>query len=228
MDFKQDLDHKGFDKADRARIESLKLAQILNLDVAQFPQFRSDPAFTWQRDGSRYSLHAMQEAIKHGHLNLSDFRRVMDFGSGGGGPTFMLNEICNIAGGSVEALETNPTQLAQLRKVLPKIIVHTEDGLDILHSLHGGISLITAFTFGPDDNGGLFVQLARASYQALSAQGKLVLFSDKNTFATIQKRLHDSGVNQQAILIPQTHAGDTYKFSPATLILSKEGCALTQ
>src|SRR5437868_6260302 len=84
-----------------------KIARVLALDINKFPEYRQNSSFSWQRDGSRYALHSVQDAIRRGYLTLDDFKSVIDFGAGGGGPTFLLDQICKITGGKVEALEND-------------------------------------------------------------------------------------------------------------------------
>lgn len=207
--------------------DSSKIARILALDVEQFPEFRQNPSFAWQRDGSRYALHAIQDAIRRGYLNLSDFKHVIDFGAGGGGPTFLLDQICKITGGRVEALENDPDQIRMLRSVVPSVSVHTGNGLDILANRNGTVSLVTAFTFGPDYTGEFFPKLAAATTKALSVDGKLLVFSDHESEGYIFNRLNTLGVRYpDAKVIPAQNQEDTYKFIPKTLVLSKQGLSL--
>ncbi len=206
-----------------------RIARILALDIVNFPEFKRNPYFAWQRDASRYTLHALQEALKRGYLNLSDFQRVFDFGAGGGGPTFILDQICKIIGGNVEALETNPEQSDNLRRVVPSVPVHIEDGLHFLDSLNGEASMVTAFTFGPDKNGKQFLKLAESSNKALTTNGKLFLYSDDYTFSAVQRKIITLNISgNEMVVIPQINQGDTYKFSPATLIFSRHGCSLVK
>ncbi len=206
-----------------------KIARILALDIEQFPEFRQQSAFAWQRDGSRYALHTMQDALRRGYLNLDDFAHVIDFGAGGGGPTFLLDQICKIIGGRVEALENDPDQLRMLRSVVPSVSVHTGNGLDELTGRNGTVSLVTAFTFGPDYEGEFFPKLADASSKALSRYGKLLTFSDARSAEHMFSGLRMAGISDEdAKIIPAQNTGNTYKHIPQTLILSKQGASMVK
>jgi len=158
---------------------------------------------------------------------VDHFRHVVDFGAGGGGPTFLLDQICKITGGSVEAMENNPKQLAVLKTVGPSIPVYTGDGLDELNRTNGAATLITGFTFGPDYSGEFFPKIANASSQALIDTGKLLLFSDARSQNMMFLRFAASGVGGSDLqVVPAQNKGDTYKFIPETAILSKHGTSL--
>jgi len=207
-----------------------KIARILALDIRQFPQYREDPSFAWQRDGSRYALHAVQDAVRRGFLTPDHFRQVVDFGAGGGGPTFLLDQICKITGGSVEAMENNeygPEQLAVLKTVVPSVPVYTGDGLDELKRMNGTATLVTAFTFGPDYSGEFFPKIANAASQTLTDNGKLLLFSDPRSQRMMLRHLLLSGISGSDLqLVPGQNANDTYRHIPETAILSKHGASL--
>jgi hypothetical protein len=209
--------------------ESSMMARILELDIEQFPDFRQNPYFSWQRDGSRYSLKAIQDALRRGLLHLADFDHVVDFGAGGGGPTFLVDQICKTTGGQIEALENDPKQLSHLKKVVPLVPVFSGDGIEQLSMMNGRVSLITAFTFGPDESGDFFAKLAKASSSALRPNGKLVVYSDDKTINAVLDRLSASGISERDLsVVPAQNEGNTYKFVPKTVIIGQPGTALVR
>jgi len=123
-----------------------------------------------------------------GFLNLSDAKRIVDFGAGRGGPTFALALLAEQNGGQVDAIEAESTRVAILEKTgmtesLP-VRTHTADGIAWLaERAHEGsrYDLITSFMLGPDKHGYLSQALLDVSQEALASGGILLIVSDPDT-----------------------------------------------
>lgn len=191
---------------------------VLSLDINQFPEFQK--IHFLERDAARYSLNSMQEAFRKRFLNLSHFRNVADFGAGSGGPSLVLERICQIAGGKLVALEQHKPGIANIRRLSPTIPIHEGDGIDYLNGKNSEIDLIVAFKLGPDYHAKLFQQLANVSGKALCKNGRLLIYSDTKTISAVRFRISHLDVNT----IPESNKGDTYRYIPETIILSKKAC----
>ena len=198
--------------------EEEKVNQILTLDINQFPELKR--VHFLGRDAARYSLNSIQEAFRRGLLNLNNFRNVVDFGAGTGGPAFVLERVCQIAGGKLVALEQDQAGIEHIKSLCPAVPIYEGDGLSYLEEKKSEIDLIVAFKLGPDYHAELFRLLATVSGKALTENGRLLIYSDIKTISAVRSRVSSLNVN----IIPELSKNDTYKYVPETIILSKEDC----
>lgn len=141
-----------------------------------------------------------------GFLNLSDAKRIVDFGAGKGGPTFALALLAVQNGGQVDALEAEPTRVTTIEATgmtesLP-VQTHTADGIAWLadRAREGNrYDLITGFMFGRDNHGHLAQALMEVSQQALASGGALLIVSDPTTMAAARAVCDEQLVNYHNI-----------------------------
>jgi 16S rRNA G1207 methylase RsmC len=154
------------------------------------PQPVFDRMEDMQRFGAMWAASRLLLCEAMGFLNLSDAKRIVDFGAGKGGPTFALALLAVQNGGQVDALEAEQTRVATIEatgmtEALP-VRTHTADGIAWLADrAHEGnrYDLITGFMFGRDNHGHLSRALLEVSREALTPGGALLIVSDPTTMA---------------------------------------------
>jgi hypothetical protein len=149
----------------------------------------------YQQFNAKLSAMSILMSVQAGYLDFNRIRRITDFGSGSGGPTFTLVEIGKRVKAHIDAIEEDPKFAQQIIKsgILPEENVNITDGIAYFMSMgEKGIEkydLITAFMLGPDPDMSLFRRLVKACTTALNEGGNLLITSDTCTFSAIKKIL---------------------------------------
>lgn len=141
-----------------------------------------------------------------GFLNLSDAKRIVDFGAGRGGPTFALALLAEQNGGQVDAIEAEPSRVTVIEKTgmtesLP-VRTHAADGIAWLaeRAREGNrYDLITGFMLGRDNHGHLSRALLEVSQEALASGGALLIVSDPTTMAAARAVCNEQSVDYHDI-----------------------------
>ncbi len=216
--------YKPLDLSERAaQVGSPLKDAVRRIDVEAHPDFQGLNVL--QRSGAKWATTALQLAVGMDYIDPARVKRIMDFGAGGGGPTFGLVRIGEAIGAEVEAVEQNAQLGGEISEtgILPQERVHIGDGLAFLNGVQKdetGYDLVTAFMLGPDLSGDLMRRLAQASGKALKDGGNLVVTSDGGTFSVAKRLFDETGL--QTHFIHGINEGNT--IVPNTLIIPKASC----
>ena len=162
---------------------------VLQIDIGKHPTFAEFDSLG--QGSAKRAINSLQAAIREGYLNVGKVKRILDFGAGRGGPTFVLTRVAKVIGADVEAIEKSDVDARYIvtSGILPANKVHIGNGVKFLKKQPGEeYDLITGFMFGPDDaHASLFQKMARASSRALSPHGRLLINSEMRTVAEIER-----------------------------------------
>jgi cyclopropane fatty-acyl-phospholipid synthase-like methyltransferase len=155
---------------------------------------------------------------------LAGVKRILDFGAGQGGPTYVLTRYATRIGAEVEAVdigyeETDTPPRLVRAGTLPAERVYSADGINLLHEKADRkekYDLITAFWFGPDTNGDLASKFIDASKDAINDDGQLLVTSDYNSVAWVSIALQRAGLQRDLITSWDPRASD----APPILVTS--------
>ena len=164
-------------------------------------------------------------ASKVAGLDLFRPMNILDFGAGVGAPTWTLNRLAAMNGSKVEAIEKHQQRAEFIVRngILPASAVYVGDGIEHLRGAAKSAreyDLITAFMFGPDDEGHLSYDLIEASQQALAAAGQLLITSDWSTMEVVRK-ICSEGLGKRATSIKGFGTPES-RFTYDTLVIPKQ------
>lgn len=172
-------------------------------------------------------LVALQKAIDRGYIDFSMVNRAFDFGAGYGGPTSALKAFLP-EGAILEAAEVNPAKAAQM--VYFGIIGRERiyrDGFRFLKDkkrIGKSLDLITAFMFGPEEEGLVFGRFASNAARVLSPIGQIILTSDEFTLGNIMHFCNDRKI---AFMVNQgVRSAFTMESIPSTLHIPSQSLNL--
>ena len=117
---------------------------------------------------------ALLTASEHGYLDLSTIHRILDFGSGLGGPTLAIIDTTKPYKPHIDAIERQQifVQLSSQLGILPSENIIHGNGIEYLKQFsQSGIvpyDLITAFRLGPDPQGRIFREIAASTITSLT------------------------------------------------------------
>lgn len=180
-----------------------------------FVDVRSDSRFNtmhrFHQCGALTAETVLNLSASFGYLDLAKAKRMIDFGAGAGGPTLALAQLAGLNGGTVEAVESN---LKFVEDMIAMGIVdaehaHQGNGITLLgnETSRATYDLVTAFMLGPDSDGGLTRDLLKASQNALTAGGHLVITSDMGTMSVARRVCDQQGTKYEYVTGVPTETG---------------------
>lgn len=170
-------------------------------------------------DKAERTQQVLNVALGLGILTAKNTQRVLDFGAGYGGPTYVVSRmLANIAATgvrtSLQAVERNADVAAEIidAGILPSDAVHVRDGIAFLNdpTTSEAFDLVTAFWAGPFFEGETARTFLRSSQRALAPAGRVLLTSDCGTTAFTKAECKSLGLPYESV------SGTEIKGAPPT------------
>src|SRR3989344_7989374 len=76
---------------------------VLQIDIGKHPAFAKFDSLG--QGSAKRAINSLQVAIRMGYIDIGKVKRILDFGAGRGGPTFVLARVAEVIGADVEAIE---------------------------------------------------------------------------------------------------------------------------
>jgi predicted O-methyltransferase YrrM len=185
----------------------VNITELASLYEGSEPTF-SHPVFDRFEDVTRmYASIAASRLMLCNAMGFYDPRvpkRIVDFGAGRGGSTLALALLAEQNGGTVEALEVEPSRFKELEQsgltqAMP-VQAHMVDGIDwLIDQAQQGeqFDLIAGCMLGPDFEGSLTKELLDISRTTLVPGGKLIVYSDKLTMKAARAACSEAATDYQ-------------------------------
>lgn len=171
-------------------------------------------------------------AFEAGYLNSTNIHRILDFGSGLGGPTLGIIDATRENSPHIDAVEKEEIWVNILRRLNilpPENIIHG-DGLLYLENLtQNGIApydLITAFNIGQDGAGRIFRRIAVSANTSLTPNGNLLITSNDQSLVAAINACREADVPYY--LMEGEKAGRRILVPPHALIVPRSSCVRIQ
>ncbi len=181
----------------------MRLNELASLNgdagVAEPERFGYEPGMYASLEGmarfkAAVAASTLIECAEEGMIDLEAARDIVDFGAGTGGPTYALALMAEENGGHVDAVEPDEPRGREIERVgmtrHMDVDLHLAEGLRWLahRSMEGKrYDLITAFMFGPDEDGAFSRRFLDVAQYTLAANGRILLNSDANTVAAARQ-----------------------------------------
>jgi hypothetical protein len=152
----------------------------------------AEPVFVHalQRFGYAYTWGLLEAVVALEWLNPAYVQQVCDFGTGTGGPAMAVRDYFRLTSAQLQLLESDPTQVAFLKRIFPQAHIDAQDGLKWLQECLTKQDLICAFMLGPEyENEGFVAQFVDQALARLSDRGRLLIASDVATMCVVKALL---------------------------------------
>jgi hypothetical protein len=145
---------------------------------------------------------ALNRLIRDGFINPAIIKSIFEFGTSVGASTLTLCEFAKLCGAEVDGAEYRPRVAEELlaARILPDENFFIGDGIETLNDIAANnyrYDLIAAFMFGalPETR----MDFIRSAHNALSEQGKIVIYSDVYTMRDVIDQCELHAINFELI-----------------------------
>ncbi len=171
------------------------------------PLFKGDNEFNglvakYRKHTANLASSILNATIKQGMINPHKIEHICDFGAGYGGPT---QQLCDrFPDATVHALQLDDRCAKSLidADILSRQNIFLGDGVKHLKTLDKQYDLVTAFLFGPDEEGTLAERFIEPAVQSLTPEGKVLITSDLWTMSAVSEVLVYGGYHFSWATLP--------------------------